>query len=54
MKQDHVESSPIRNLTCPAENSSIDSLTSIAIQHSKKRLTGGSSGENDLLLIVSE
>ncbi|MFB7585401.1 hypothetical protein, partial [Streptomyces hydrogenans] len=47
-KQDHVESSPIRNLTCPAENDSIDSLTSTAIQHPKKHLIGGSSGENDL------
>ncbi|WP_435191477.1 hypothetical protein [Streptomyces sp. bgisy126] len=46
MRQDHVESSPIRNLTCPAENGSIDSLTSTAIQHPKKRLIDGSSGEN--------
>ncbi|MGW4054337.1 hypothetical protein ACWENA_26290, partial [Streptomyces sp. NPDC004779] len=31
MKQDHLESSPIRNLTCRAENGNIGSPTSTAI-----------------------
>jgi hypothetical protein len=48
MRQDHVKSRPIRNLTRPAKSDSTESLTSTAIQHPKNRPIGGSAGENDL------